>query len=273
MESTEPGRHRDMTASWHPMSRRDSMRMPFVLVLLVLFIALGCDATDKPQSGLTLGEPEIRIEARPSAGSEVRCEPGEHELRLEPGRRAIMRVTPRGSRQGRALLLALHGAGSGGAPGGLWAFRSAWNVPGLVLVAPSATGSVWSLEERDVRFVERALRAAFARCSIDPDRIAVGGFSSGAGLALWIGLTNGDLFRHVIGLSPGGSLPVRRVGKPRILLAHGTDDSVIPISVGGDRVARELRAEGYVLNYRRFRGGHRPRPDIVRAFVISSLRR
>ncbi|MBA2742302.1 MAG: hypothetical protein H0U46_09860 [Actinobacteria bacterium] len=29
----------------------------------------------------------------------------------------------------------------------------------------------------------------------------MGGFSAGAGLALWLGLTNGDLFRGVIALS------------------------------------------------------------------------
>jgi predicted esterase len=243
----------------------------FVLVLFVLFVVLGCEATDEPNSRL-VGEPETRIEAHPSAVSEGRCAEGEHELGVEPGRRAIMRVTPPRRRQGRALLLALHGAGSGGAPGGLWAFRSAWDLPGLVLVAPSAAGSAWTLDQRDIGFVERAIRAVFARCTIDPRRVAVGGFSSGAGLALWIGLTNGTLFRHVIALSPGGTLPTRRVGKPHILLAHGTDDSVIPISAGGDRVAHALRSAGYVVDYRRFHGGHRPQPNIARAFVIVSLR-
>jgi poly(3-hydroxybutyrate) depolymerase len=246
---------------------------PLVLALLVVVLALGCDGADEPASRHAVGEPETHIEARPSRGRGNRCTQGEHELRIEPGRRAIMRVTRPGNRRDRALLLALHGAGSGGAPGGLWAFRSAWNLPGLVLVAPSAAGSAWTLDERDIGFVERALRAAFARCAIAPRLVAVGGFSSGAGLALWIGLTNGDLFRHVITLSPGGALPTGRVGKPRILLAHGTNDSVIPISAGGDRVAHELRSDGYAVTYRRFRGGHRPRPEIVRAFVASSIRR
>ena len=183
-----------------------------------------------------------------------------------------MLVTPRRDRERkRALLLALHGAGSGGAPGGLYAFRSAWSVPGLVLVAPAAAGSAWTLDSRDIDFVDRALQRAFARCRIDPGRVAVGGFSSGAGLTLWLGLTNGDLFRSLIVLSGGGSLPSDRVGKPRVFIAHGTKDPVIPIEAGGDAVARELRSEGYAVTYRRFPGGHRPQQAIARDFVKRAL--
>ena len=61
-----------------------------------------------------------------------------------------MRVTRQPNGQPPALLLALHGAGSGGAPGGLYAFRGAWDVPGLVIVAPAAAGSAWTLGEPDV---------------------------------------------------------------------------------------------------------------------------
>ena len=52
-----------------------------------------------------------------------------------------MRISRATGGPGRALLVALHGAGSGGAPGGLWAFRGAWNVPDLVIVAPAAAGT------------------------------------------------------------------------------------------------------------------------------------
>jgi len=182
-----------------------------------------------------------------------------------------MRVTAPRASERRAVLLALHGAGSGGAPGGLYAFRGAWDVPGLVIVAPAAAGTAWTLEDRDVAFVDRALQRAFDRCPVLPRRVAVGGFSSGAGMALWLGLTNGDLFRSVIALSGGGSLPRERVGKPRVFLAHGTGDSVIPISRGSDPVAHQLRDTGYRVTYRRFEGGHRVRPEIARAAVVQAL--
>ena len=184
-----------------------------------------------------------------------------------------MRVTRQPNGQPPALLLALHGAGSGGAPGGLYAFRGAWDVPGLVIVAPAAAGSAWTLGEPDVEFVDRALRRAFARCRVDPRRVAVGGFSSGAGMALWLGLANGDFFRAIIALSGGGSLPDKRVGKPHVFVAHGRRDTVIPIALGGDEIARRLRSDGgYRVTYRRFDGGHRVIPGIARAAVVSTLR-
>ena len=91
-------------------------------------------------------------------------------------------------------------------------------------------------------------------------------------MALWLGLANGDLFRGVIALSGGGSLPDERVGKPRIFVAHGTRDRVIPISLGGDEIVRQLRSEGgYRMTYRRFDGGHRVIPAIARAAVVDTL--
>jgi poly(3-hydroxybutyrate) depolymerase len=182
-----------------------------------------------------------------------------------------MRVAPSDGRARRALLLALHGAGSGGAPGGLWAFRGAWGIPGLVIVAPAAAGSAWSLGATDVRFVDRALRAAFARCLVDRSRVAIGGFSSGAGMTLALGLSNGDLFRSLLVFSGGGSLPGERVGKPRVFVAHGTSDTVIPIEFGGDLIARTLREDGYEVTFRRFHGGHRVLPSIAHDAVLTHV--
>ena len=239
-----------------------------ILVMTTLFQP-GCTAEHHAR-GQTSSSRPTKLNARPTQSTPV-CAPGQYELDVAPGRRALMRVTrPRPTRT-RALLLALHGAGSGGAPGGLWAFHGAWDLPGLVIVAPAAAGNSWSLEPRDIRFVDRALAMAFARCRIDRRRVAVGGFSAGAGLALWLGLTNGNLFRAIVVLSGGGSLPTERVGKPHVLVAHGAADTIIPIAYGGDAIVRQLRSEGYRVTYRRFAGGHRPVPAIARAFTASGL--
>ena len=92
-------------------------------------------------------------------------------------------------------------------------------------------------------------------------------------MALWLGLTNGDLFRSVIALSGGGALPDERTGKPRAYVAHGTLDRIIPVTLGGDMIVRELRGQGYDVTYRRFRGGHRVLPPVARAAVLSTLLR
>jgi len=215
-----------------------------------------------------------RLTARPGRGG-GRCSPGEHWLAVGNGRRALMRVTAGGGPRGKALILALHGAGSGGSRGGLYALRGGWSFPGVVMVAPAAESSTWTFlrgRDEDLPFVDRALKRAFARCRIDPRRVGIGGFSDGATYALTLGLVNGDLFRGVIALSPGGVLAENAVGKPRVFIAHGTRDNVLPISQTSDRIVEQLRSSGYRVKYRKFRGGHKVVPAISRESVRWFLR-
>ena len=163
-----------------------------------------------------------------------RCTPGEHPLRLGNGRSARLRVTPGSSTKPRGLILAFHGAG-GSPREGLFVFREAWERAGS---RPARTrialGSTWSAlhehADRDLETVNRALAETWRRCRIDPRRVAVGGFSDGATHALSIGLQNGGIFRSVMALSPGGLLDVAHRGKPRVFIAHGTGDDVLPYS-------------------------------------------
>ncbi len=209
-----------------------------------------------------------RIVARPGRGGGS-CEPGEHTLRLGSGRTALMRVTPGGGRRGKALVLALHGAG-GGSRDGLYAFRGGWNARGVVMVAPSSWNSTWSFlrgPDIDLQFIDQALARAFARCRIDPRRVGVGGFSDGATYALTLGLMNGDLFRAVMALSPGGVFAESAIGKPRVFISHGSRDTILPRSRTSDVIVRELRKFGYRVTYRKFQGGHEAPPEISRDAV------
>jgi predicted esterase len=142
----------------------------------------------------------------------------------------------------------------------LRAFQGGWNEPGLVLIAPKSKGQTWSLirsqEDHDLESVNLALAEAYERCRIDRSRIGVGGFSDGATYALTLGISNGDLFRAIMALSPGGIIGGEQVGVPRVFVSHGTLDDVLPIAQAGDAVVRELRDAGYSVTYRRFRGGH-----------------
>jgi phospholipase/carboxylesterase len=138
------------------------------------------------------------------------------------------------------------------------------------MLAPASRGPTWSaLRGRDVDdlYVSRALARALLRCRIDRRRIAVGGFSDGATYALTLGIARGDLFRAVVALSPGGVLDVNAIGQPRIFVAHGTHDGVLPIAQTSDRIVLELRRRGYHVTYRRFRGGHEVLLEISRASV------
>jgi len=212
-----------------------------------------------------------RLTARPGKGGS-NCAAGASTLRLGGGRTALMRVTPARAGSRRALLLALHGAG-GSAEGGLWAFREGFREPGLVLVAPASASLTWNpFHGSDLDSMNRALKQAFARCHVDPKRVAIGGFSDGATTALTIGLLNGDLFRAVMAFSPGGIQAEQAVGKPRIFIAHGTRDAVLSIGIS-DTLVGQLRALGYSVTYHKFAGGHEVPAGISRAAVRWFLRR
>jgi predicted esterase len=181
-----------------------------------------------------------------------------------------MLVTPP-ARRPYALVVALHGAG-GSPASALNAFLGALTVPGLVLVAPAAKAQTWSVlnSDRDVDLesVDLAVAEAWARCpTIDHERLALGGFSDGATYALTLGITNGDLFPAIIAFSPGGILTDTRRGVPRIFVSHGTEDDILRIGRASDTIVPTLRAAGYDVTYRRFRGGHEVEPATSSAAV------
>ena len=210
---------------------------------------------------------QIRV---PRSGTGRGCTPGEHPLRLGNGRVALLRVTPGPSKKPRGLILAFHGAG-GSPREGLFVFREAWEEPGLVLLAPASLESTWSAlhdrQDRDLETVNRALAETWQRCLIDRRRVAVGGFSDGATHALSIGLQNGSIFHAVMALSPGGLLTVEHRGKPRVFIAHGTSDNVLPYSRTSNGIVRGLRGSGYRVTFRGFTGGHEVPTSISRAAV------
>jgi len=132
----------------------------------------------------------------------------------------------------------------------------------MVLLAPDSRSTLtWDLIynrfAEDVDFIDRALTHTFARCNIDPGRILLGGFSDGATYALSLGVSNGDLFTHLVGFSPGFLLSVDPiVGKPRVFVSHGRQDTVLPVQNSREDIVPGLRSDGYDVTYVEFDGGH-----------------
>ena len=221
------------------------------VLALVLIAATACGGDGQSTAATTTATP----------GRD--CSPGVHEFALRNGQQVDMRVTPPGKRP-YALIVALHGAG-GSPDSGLEAFSGAWNLPGLVLVAPASKAQTWTAvfsdQDPDLESVDLAVAEAWARCPIDRKRLALGGFSDGATYALTLGVANGDLFPAIIALSPGGILAGTTRGRPRIFVSHGTEDGVLPIAGASDRIVPKLRQAGYDVTYRRFRGGHVVAPE------------
>lgn len=132
---------------------------------------------------------------------------------------------------------------------------------GVAVLVPDARDNTWDgIDSRigpDVEFIDAALRHTFERVSIDPRRLAIGGASDGASYALSLGLANGDLFTHLIAFAPGSIFtPAPPVARPRIFVAHGTRDRVLPIDFTSRLMVPRLRDAGYDVTYREFDGVH-----------------
>jgi phospholipase/carboxylesterase len=185
-----------------------------------------------------------------------------HARSLGLGRRrdGLLRL-PAGYRADRPapLVVILHGAGANGADI-LPVLAPPADEDGLILLAPDSRDATWDVIRGgygpDVAFIDRALAATFERHAVDPGRVVAAGFSDGASYALSLGLTNGELFTHLVAFSPGFAAPAEQHGSPRVFVAHGTRDTVLPIDACSRRLVPRLRGAGYDVHYEEFEGGH-----------------
>jgi phospholipase/carboxylesterase len=186
------------------------------------------------------------------------------------GRRDGLLYVPKGYRPDRPapLVVMLHGAG-GNARNGLGPWQKLADEAGLLLLAPDSRGPTWDLIAEDaygsdVAFIDRALAYVFAHYAVDPGRIALEGFSDGASYALSLGLTNGDLFTHVVAFSPGFLAPAAQRGEPKVFVSHGVKDEVLRIDSCSRRIVPRVEQAGYAVRYREFDGPHTVPADVAR---------
>ncbi len=157
--------------------------------------------------------------------------------------------------------------GSHGSAGNLEPFGEYAAKEGIAVALPESRGLTWDRIRGqfgpDIDFLDRALAFVFERLSVDPRRLAIAGFSDGASYSLSVGLSNGDLFSHVIAYSPEFvSAPVR-FGKPPIFITHGARDRVLSVN-STEAVVRKLKAEGYQIEFKEFSGGHFMPADLIK---------
>jgi phospholipase/carboxylesterase len=220
---------------------------------------------NKPELGHGAGEGRLRSRPLPHVHAE-------RKSGLQPfqfgGRRDGLLYIPTTNQRDRPapLIVMLHGAG-GSAGHGITPFIECADKVGCILLAPESRGGTWDLllgrPGPDVRFIDRALELVFEHVMVDRTRLAIGGFSDGASYALSLGIANGDLFSHVIALSPGFLAPPKVVGMPRLFVSHGTLDDVLPIDRCSRRIVPQVEQAGYDVRYREFQGAHTMPADIV----------
>jgi phospholipase/carboxylesterase len=172
------------------------------------------------------------------------------------------------------LVLMLHGEGST-SYSTLQLFQPHADAAGLALLAVDSERTTWDIMSSgfygpDVDFINSALLATFNEVNVDPARIAIEGYSSGATYALAMGRTNGDLFSHVISFSAGGTEPYTPKGMPKFFLSQGLSDQVYDITQTGRVLSQNLISAGYSVDYVEFDGGHEL-PDAIVQQAIAWL--
>lgn len=203
-----------------------------------------------------------RITARPGKSNHASSSPtGLLPLGFDPQKDGWLYVPPTYSAsQPVSVAVMLHGSG-GNAEQGMSLLRHYADAYQLLLVAPASRKYTWDIITDDafgpdVLFINQALELVFENYAVDSSHIALGGFSDGASYALCVGLTNGDLFTHLMAFSPGFSFTRERNGTPAVFLSHGVQDPVLPIDPCGRRIVPQLQKQGLAVEYLEFEGGH-----------------
>lgn len=213
-----------------------------------------------------------RLASRPTLPSAKDAPSGLWSLALEAERDGLIYV-PHGYQPDRAapLVLMLHGAG-GDAEMAMNLLAEPADRYGLVLLTVSSRDRTWDVIMGDfgpdMAVIDRALAQTFDRYAIDAQHLAIAGFSDGASYALSVGITNGQLFTHIIAFSPGFMVPAAQQGKPRVFISHGTRDPVLPIDRCSRRIVPQLQQAGYAPLYQEFEGGHSVPTNIAEQAVV-----
>jgi len=209
-----------------------------------------------------------RLAFRPGAPAVAAAlPPGRHGIAFAEGREAVL-VVPEGLPAGAPLplLVMFHGAG-GEANRVLPHLVRHARERGFLLLAPQSLHPTWDIviggHGPDLERLEHALAAVATHFRLDPARLAFAGFSDGGSYALSLGVTNGDVASHVIGLSAGFMNAFTQAGTPRVFLAHGRTDRQLPIETSAHPHARRLLEDGYDLTLQPFDGDHVIVPWVV----------
>ncbi|WP_181306906.1 alpha/beta hydrolase [Rufibacter sp. XAAS-G3-1] len=159
-----------------------------------------------------------------------------------------------------ALAMMLHGSG-GNPEQGMGLLQRYADAHNIILIAPASRKYTWDVIVSDsfgpdVIFLDQAIAQVLETYAVDSTHMALGGFSDGASYALCLGLTNGDLFTHLIAFSPGFSFSREKHGSPEVFISHGVNDGVLPIDPCGRQVNHDLQRQGLNVNYLEFDGDH-----------------
>jgi phospholipase/carboxylesterase len=154
------------------------------------------------------------------------------------------------------LLMALHG-GSGHGRLFLWTWVREARSRGVIVVAPTAIGSTWSLMEPDVdgTHISRVLDQVAANWQVDRSRLLLTGLSDGGTFTLLSGIDEDSPFTHLAPVAASFHPLLMTMAEPRrmlklpVYLVHGAKDWMFPVSAARSAYSA-LDAAGARVLYR-----------------------
>ena len=154
------------------------------------------------------------------------------------------------------LVMALHG-GSGNGRGFLWSWLRDARSHGAILIAPTATGSTWSLmgEDTDTPNLARILDLVRRRWNVDSGKLLLTGMSDGGTFCYVTGLETASPFTHLAPVSAAfhplmaETADAERLRGLPIYQVHGRLDWMFPVQ-GARQTHQLLQAAGAEVTYR-----------------------
>lgn len=196
-------------------------------------------------------------------------------------------IPPTTDRQSVAMIVALHGWGANARD--LTSLAPAFNLPDYQFVFPDAPlnhpqvpgGKMWyDLQGNDSKgllesrqLLKEFLLSLESSTGVPLSRTILGGFSQGGAMTLDVGLTLPLAGLICLSGYLHSMSPVVGSVLPPVLIVHGTQDSVVPVSAA-IRARDSFTAWGASVQYHEFPMGHEIKPEIVdlmRSFVLETV--
>lgn len=196
-------------------------------------------------------------------------------------------IPPTTDRQSVAMIVALHGWGANARD--LTSLAPAFNLPDYQFVFPDAPlnhpqvpgGKMWyDLQGNDSKgllesrqLLKEFLLSLESSTGVPLSRTILGGFSQGGAMTLDVGLTLPLAGLICLSGYLHSMSPVVGSVLPPVLIVHGTQDSVVPVSAA-IRARDSFTAWGASVQYHEFPMGHEIQPEIVdlmRSFVLETV--
>lgn len=236
----------------------------FMTIIFVIPLFVSCDQT--VDVGYILID-QFKLTSHPGNTPTIQAAKGLSNLNIGNPRDGFIYI-PSSYTLEKEFPLAVFLHGAGGSANNWSSFVSWAEEKNVVIIAIDSRSVTWDFVGGnygpDVVFLDKTLKYTFERCKINPEKIALAGFSDGASYALSLGATNGNVFSHLIAYSPGfyeRKDPLD--GTPKIFISHGVNDSVLPSYISKNNIVPTFISFGYDVTYEEFMGGHEVPENII----------